>query len=138
MKPHRLPSKCNSSAFAYRHHKHIVTDDLRIIKKVFLENFYFYFTKYWEARPKNLEKLKCYKLECLDSCISSWCCKNIVDNSLFSELTNNVKIKNGETISHLANNLYINKDTDCLLSPNVKNALHNIHKDFLKEYHTSL
>ena len=33
-------------------------------------------------------------------------------------------------MSHLTNKLYTNKHRDCLSSPDVKNALDNIHKDF--------
>ena len=32
-------------------------------------------------------------------------------------------------MNHLANNLFTNKHRDCLSSPDVKNTLHNIHKD---------
>ena len=48
-------------------------------------------------------------LESLDNCISSWYCKNGVDNSFLLEWNNNVQIKIDERISHLANNLYTNK-----------------------------
>ena len=41
-----------------------------------------------------------------------------------------VKIKTDKRISHLANNLYTNKHKDCLSFSDVKNALHNIHKQF--------
>ena len=34
-------------------------------------------------------------------------------------------------MSHLTNELYTNKHMDCLSSPDVKNALDNIHKDFV-------
>ena len=34
-------------------------------------------------------------------------------------------------MSHLTNKLYTNKHRDCLSSPDVKNALDNIHKDFV-------
>ena len=45
--------------------------------------------------------------------------------------TNNVKVKIDEGMSHLTNKLYTNKHRDCLSSPDVKNALDNIHKDFV-------
>ena len=64
-------------------------------------------------------------------CVSSWCYKNDVDKSFFLEWTNNVKVKIDEKISHLTNKLYANKHMDCLSSPDVKNALDNIHKDFV-------
>ena len=35
-------------------------------------------------------------------------------------------------MSHLTNKLYANKHGDCLSSPDVKNALDNIHKDFVE------
>ena len=45
--------------------------------------------------------------------------------------TNNVKVKYDERLSHLTNKLCTNKHRDCLSSPNVKNALDNMHKDFV-------
>ena len=55
--------------------------------------------------------------------IIKWC--------FFLEWTNNVKVKTDERMSHLINKLYTNKYMDCLYSPDVKNALNNIHKDFV-------
>ena len=34
-------------------------------------------------------------------------------------------------MSHLTNKLYTNKHGDCLSSPDIKNGLDNIHKDFI-------
>ena len=47
------------------------------------------------------------------------------------EWANNVKAKIDERMSHLTNKLHTNKHMDYLLSPDVKNALDNIHKDFV-------
>ena len=47
------------------------------------------------------------------------------------EFTNNVKVKIDEGMSHLTNKLYTNKHRDCLSSPDVKNALDNIHEYFV-------
>ena len=47
------------------------------------------------------------------------------------ERTNNVKVEIDERMSHLTNKLHTNKHMDYLLSPDVKNALDNIHKDFV-------
>ena len=84
---------------------------------------------YREVRPINLESAKPSILEVLDNCISSWYYKNGVYKSFFLEWTNNVKIKIHDRMNHLANNLFTNKHRDCLSSPDVKNTLHNIHKD---------
>ena len=88
--------------------------------------------KYGEVSSTNLERVKCYISEGLDNFISSWCCKNNVDKSFSLVRANNFKNKkNGEKIFHLANDLYTNKHTDYLLRAIVKNALHNIRKDFI-------
>ena len=73
---------CKCSYFADRRHKHTVTGHLRIIRhsvlrKLFLKDLN------REVRSKNLEGTKCCKLEDLDNCISSWCCKNDVGKSFF-------------------------------------------------------
>ena len=54
-----------------------------------------------------------------------------IDKSFFLEWTNNVNVKIDERMSHLTNELYTNKHRDCLSSPDVKNALDNIYKDFV-------
>ena len=129
--PDSLPCKSNNSPFADRHHKHIVTGDLRIIRNNVLRKLFIKGPKFREARPINLEKAKRGILEGLDNCISSWCCKNDVDKSFFLEWTNNVKVKIDGRMSHLTNKLYRNKHRDCLSSPYVKNGLDNIHNDFV-------
>ena len=50
---------------------------------------------------------------------------------MFLEWTENVKVKLDERMSHLTHKLYANKHLDCLSSPDVKNILDNIHKDFV-------
>ena len=47
------------------------------------------------------------------------------------EWTNNVKVKIDERRSCLTNKLYTNKHKDCQSSPDVINALDNIHKYFV-------
>ena len=47
------------------------------------------------------------------------------------ESTNNVKIKIDERVSLLANKLSAIKHRNCLWSPDVKNALDNMHKAFV-------
>ena len=55
--------------FADRHHKHIVTGDLWIIRNNALRKLF----------------IKDLNIEGLDNCISSWCHKNGVDKSFFLE-----------------------------------------------------
>ena len=129
--PDSLLCKCNNSPFADRHHKHIVTGDLRIIRNNVLRKIFIKGPRYREVRPTNLEKAKRCILEDLDICISSWCYKNGVDKSFLLKWTNNVKVKIDERMDHLTNKLYANKHRDCLSSPDVKNALDNIQKDFV-------
>ena len=129
--PDSLPCKCNNSPFVDKYHKHMVTGDLRIIKNNALRKLFIKGPKYREVRPINLEKAKRCILEGLHNGISSWCYKTGVDKSFILEWTNNVKVKIDERMSHLTNTLYTNKRVDCLSSPEVKNALDNIHKDFV-------
>ena len=56
--PDSLPCKCNNSPFADRHHKHIVTGDLRIIRNNVLRKHFIKGPKYREVRPINLQKAK--------------------------------------------------------------------------------
>ena len=86
--PDSLPCKCKNSPFVDRHHKHIVTGDLWIIKNNVLRKLFIEGPKYREVRPINLEKAKRCILEGLHNCISSWCYKNDVDKSFFLEWTN--------------------------------------------------
>ena len=127
--PDSLPFKCTNSPFADRNHKHIVTGDLRIIRNNVLRKLFIKGSKYRKVKLINLEKAERCILEGLNNCISSWCYKNGVDKSVFLEWTNNVKVKIDEIMSHLTNKLYTNEHRDCLSSPDVKNALDNMHKD---------
>ena len=108
-----------------------MTGDLRIIESNALRKLFIKGPKYRQVRPINLEKAKRCLLEGLHNCISSWCYKNGVDKSFFLEWTNNVKVITDEEMSHLTNKLYTNKHMDCQSSSDVKNALDNIHKDFV-------
>ena len=108
-----------------------MTGDLQIIRNNVLRKIFIKRPKYREVRPINLKKVKHCILEGLDNCISSWCYKNGVDKSFYLEWTNNVKVKDDERMSHMANKLYTNKHRDCLSSQDVKNVLDNIHKDFV-------
>ena len=84
--PDSLPMKCNNSPFGDRHHRHIVTGNLQIIRNV-LRKLSIKGPKYREIRPINLEKAMRWILEGLNNCISSWCYKNDkndgVDKSFF-------------------------------------------------------
>ena len=61
----------------------------------------------------------------------NWCGENGVEKSLFLEWANNVTNNIDERITHLENNLHKYKHTDCLWSQYVKNALNDIHKNFV-------
>ena len=52
--PGSLPCKFNNVPFADRHHKHIVTGDLRIVRNV-LKKLFIKGPKYREVRPINFE-----------------------------------------------------------------------------------
>ena len=108
-----------------------MTGDLQIIKNNALRKLFIKGPKYREAMPINFEKVKCYIIDGLHNCTSSWCYKNYVDKSFFLEWTNNVKFKIDERISHLTNKLYTNTHMDCVPSPDIKNALDNVLKDFV-------
>ena len=128
--PDSLLCKCNNSPFD-RHHKHILTGDLRVIRNNVLRKLFIKGIKYREVRPINLEKAKRCILEGLHNCISNLCYKNGADKSFFLEWANNVKVTIEERISHLTSQLYTNKNIDCLSSLDIKKALDNIHKDFV-------
>ena len=53
-----LLCKCNNSPFTDRHHKHIVTGDLRIIRNNVFRKLFMQGPKYREIRPIHLEKTK--------------------------------------------------------------------------------
>ena len=69
--PDSLPCKCNNFPFVDRYHKHIVTDDLRIIKNNAVRKLFIKGPKYREVRSFNLEKAKRCILEGIHNCISS-------------------------------------------------------------------
>ena len=64
-----LACKCNNSPFVDRHHKPIVTGDLRNIRNNVLRKLFIKGPKYREVRPTNLEKAKRCIWKGLDNCI---------------------------------------------------------------------
>lgn len=72
------------------------------------------------VRSINLERAKYCILEVLDNSISSFCCKNGVDDSFLSKWTNYVKIKTDERITCFENNVYGNNHSKRLSSPDEK------------------
>ena len=67
--PDSLPRKCKNYPFNERHHKHIVTDDIQIIRNNVLRTTFMKETKYRELRSIDLEKAKRCILEGLDKYI---------------------------------------------------------------------
>ena len=91
-----LSCNCKNSHFAERHHKHIVTVDLWIIRNYALRKLFVKGPKYKEVRSIKSERAKYCILEGLDNCFLSWCCKNSVEKYFFLEWTNYIKIKINE------------------------------------------
>ena len=91
-----LSCNCKNSPFTERHHKHIVTVDLWIIRNYALRKLFVKGPKYKEVRSIKSERAKYCILEGLDNCFLSWCCKNSVEKYFFLEWTNYVKIKINE------------------------------------------
>ena len=116
----------------------MVTEVLRVIKNNVWRKFFIKGLKYRKIRPIDLEKSKCCILEDLNNFILSSCCKNVVDKTLFSEWSNifsnytdGINIHIRIQIKYTYKNSYSYKNTDWLSSTDLKNALYNIHKNFV-------
>ena len=82
--PGILPCKFNSSPFADKYHKHIVTGNLRIIDNNHLRKLFTKGPKFRETKPVNLEKAKSCILTGLDNCIDDLCNKNGISEAFIA------------------------------------------------------
>ena len=57
--------KCNNSPFSDGNHKHVVNEDLQIIKNNVLRKNFIKRPKYGQLRPIKLEIAKCFVGRCL-------------------------------------------------------------------------
>lgn len=81
--PEILAFNCNGSFYADKHHKHIVTGDLRIIKNNALRKLLTEETKFRESKPINCNKARSRILTGLEECTQKWCNKNDVNKTFF-------------------------------------------------------
>ena len=129
--PSSLPCSCGESSFADKHHKHIVTGDLRIIENNTLRKLFTKGPKYRPPQPIDFEKAKTCILNGLATCVNNWCNKNGIHESFFAEWIITVKNNINDRIIALNNTFHQHNHFDTLSSPNVKQALLKIHEKFV-------
>ena len=118
-----LPCQCQDSPFSDKHHKHIVTGDLRLINNHTLRKIFSKGPKYRESRTIDLHKAKTCVLKGLEECVNGFCNKHGIHKSYFNEWISNIKIKINSRIDVLKETLHIYQQENSLSSPDVINAL---------------
>ena len=129
--PTSLPCTCDKSPFVDKHHKHLVTGDLRIIKNNTLRKFFGKGPKYRTPQPIDFIKAKSCILNGLETCVKNWCSKNGINKSFFAEWIITIKGKINDRIIAINNNFQQYKCFDTLSSPDVKQALDDIHQNYI-------
>ena len=129
--PNSLPCECNNSPFADKHHKHIVTGDLRLISNSTLRKLLSKGPKYRESKPINLDKAKESILTGIDECVDNFCSKHGISKSYFTEWISNIKSKINKRIVVLKDTLHLYQHERSLDSPEVELALQSIHSKYV-------
>lgn len=129
--PNILPCECDNSPFVDKHHKHIISGDLRIISNNVLRKIFTKGPKYRQNKPVNLEKAKCCILNGLEDCVDTFCNKHDIHKSVFNEWINKIKAKLNSRIEVLDSTLHNYKCENSLGSPDVKKALELVHSKFV-------
>ena len=129
--PNVLPCECENSSFADKHHRHIITGDLRLIGNNNLRKFFAKGPKFRESKAIDLNKAKMCILDGLEDCIDNFCNKHGLPKTVFAEWITNIKFKINDRIEVLNNTLHTYHNNDSLNSHSVKNALKNIHNKFV-------
>ena len=82
--PTTLPCNCENSPFKDDYHDHIITGDLRIIENNKLRKLMTKGPKFRENKDLDFDTARSKIIEGIDSCISTYCTKNRLDQVLFN------------------------------------------------------
>ena len=129
--PNYLPCDCANSPYRDKHHGHIVTGDLRIIKNNKLRKVFSKGPKYRENQPINFETSKDYILTGLDDCLDNWCNRNGVNKTIYSEWYHNITKAIEKRIQELKKNIKHHSVSDNLSTKEMTSALKNLHDKFV-------
>ena len=126
-----LPCNCENSPFADSHHGHIVTGDLRLVTNAKLRKLLVKGPKYREPVTINFVKAKDEIVEGVNSIIIQWSVKYGVDRRLFDQWKADVLELVNKQINDLQKNIKYNKITPSLKQKQVKEALDDIHNQYV-------
>ena len=129
--PEILPCDCLDSEFTDKHHKHIVTGDLKIIPNNNLRKILVRGPKFRSTKPINFNDARDSILTGVSDCIKCWCLKNAIPYITFSEYLQKVKESVDSKIVSFSKNINIHMVNAGLNDTSVSNSLKLLQDKFV-------
>ena len=129
--PATLPCNCENSPFKDDYHGHIISGDLRIIHNNKLRKLMTKGPKFRESKELNFDVARTKILEGIESCVNTYCEKNRLDRVLFNGWKQQVISLLDTRIESLKSSVSVNKVAKVLSDTNCKNALSELHENFV-------
>ena len=129
--PEILPCECLDSEFTDKHHKHIVTGDLKIIPNNNLRKILVRGPKFRSTKPINFNDARDSILAGVSECIKCWCLKNAIPYITFSEYFNKVKEAVDSNVVTFSNNIKIHRVNAGLNDKSVRSSLKTLQDKFV-------
>ena len=126
-----VPCACQGSSFVDSHHNHVVSGDLRIVKNSKLRKLLTRGPKYREPTPLDWGKARDEIVDGVNKCVSNWCNKKGIDESVLQEWVSKVMQSVDTKIEHLNNRILPFTSQQVLKDPEVKKALSDLHRNFI-------
>lgn len=125
------PCSCNGSPFVDRHHGHILTGDLRIVKNNKLRKLIIKGPKYRENKGISWNKTKSSIKNSINDYIKAWCDKNGCNEQLFHQWKHKVLELVDIQIQQLSIRIGSYFDQSILKDRSVSSCLQNLHNNYV-------
>ena len=129
--PSSIPCNCEGSEFSDKHHKHIVTGDLRIVKSNKLRKLFVKGPKFRDKKPLDFHKAKTCIMSGLRDCVDKWCAENGVPTQSMTEWLTAVTDLVDERISILKTRVGSHRSESFLSDKSVLDELNKLHDTFV-------
>ena len=126
-----LPCGCSHSDFSDKHHGHIITGDLRLIKNNKLRKLFAKGPKYRETKFIDWNAVESSMLQSVRDCAQSWCDKSKKDIIILRSWIAVVSEKIKSKISSLKKSSMYKEVNEVLKSADCLKALHDLHSKFV-------
>lgn len=126
-----LPCECANSAFTNKHHGHVISGDLRLVKNNRLRKLFTKGPKYREAKLTNWNVVQKAMLESVKQCAEAWCEKAKKCISILKPWITVVSQKIKDKISYLKRTTVFQETNEVLKSSECLRSLDELHRRFV-------